>query len=109
MSHALQVHSLPQEKKNFAIKQRVKETHVTSSSACSHERSSRLVQPVPSTLTFLNSTLLSRFYKNTVGSVTLCDPSIAASRQLLYLGGNLHSMELEPKAAFEIKIQVLVR
>ena len=83
------------EKKYFAIKQRVKETHVTSSSACGHERSLRVVQPVPSTLTFLNSTLLSRFYKNTVGSVTLCDPSIAAYRQLLHLGDNLHSMKLE--------------
>lgn len=94
-------------KKYFAIKQRVKETHVTSSSARSHERSSRLVQPVLSTLTFLNSTLLSRVYKNTIGSVILCDSSIAASRKLLYLGGNLHSMELQLKAAFEIKIQVL--
>lgn len=106
MSHASQVHSLFQEK-NTLLLNKVKETHVTSSSACGHERSSRLVQPVPSTPTFLNSTLLLRFYKNAVGSVTLCDPSIAASRQLLYLGDNLHSMELELTASFEIKLQVL--
>lgn len=94
-------------KKYFAIKLRGKESHVSSSSVCGHERNSRLVQPVPPILTFLNSTLLSRFCKNTVGSVTLCDPSIAASWQLLYLGGNLHSMELEFTTSLEIKIQVL--